>query len=98
MVSICALVPQITPAHDPNDYECGRRNGLAFVTVLELDGSMNAQVCKMQVDVFSSSELYLHVALCMELRPLDFEGRAAVQRVDIGKTGSSRPYTCNSDK
>ncbi|CAM9440853.1 unnamed protein product, partial [Laminaria digitata] len=34
---------KITPAHDPNDFECGRRNGLAFVTVVGLDGAMNAQ-------------------------------------------------------
>ncbi|CAM9853636.1 unnamed protein product [Ascophyllum nodosum] len=34
---------KITPAHDPNDYECGKRNGLGFVTVVGLDGAMNAQ-------------------------------------------------------
>eukprot|EP00903_Cladosiphon_okamuranus_P022267 g20474.t1 len=34
---------KITPAHDPNDYLCGKRHGLPFVTVLGLDGAMNAQ-------------------------------------------------------
>lgn len=34
---------KITPAHDPNDYECGKRNNLRFVTVVGLDGAMNAQ-------------------------------------------------------
>eukprot|EP00752_Nemacystus_decipiens_P005746 g5199.t1 len=34
---------KITPAHDPNDYLCGKRHGLPFVTVLGLDGAMNSQ-------------------------------------------------------
>jgi valyl-tRNA synthetase len=30
-----------TPAHDPNDYECGKRNNLEFITMLTPDGSIN---------------------------------------------------------
>ncbi|KDR72774.1 hypothetical protein GALMADRAFT_252030 [Galerina marginata CBS 339.88] len=33
---------KITPAHDPNDYEVGKRHGLEFVNVLNDDGTMNA--------------------------------------------------------
>eukprot|EP00096_Caligus_rogercresseyi_P012501 TRINITY_DN5251_c0_g1_i1.p1 TRINITY_DN5251_c0_g1~~TRINITY_DN5251_c0_g1_i1.p1 ORF type:complete len:1155 (+),score=367.54 TRINITY_DN5251_c0_g1_i1:65-3466(+) len=29
---------KITPAHDPNDYDCGKRNGLAFITIFNDDG------------------------------------------------------------
>lgn len=32
---------KITPAHDPNDYECGKRHNLAFITMLAPDGSVN---------------------------------------------------------
>lgn len=32
---------KITPAHDPNDYECGKRNNLEFITMLAPDGSIN---------------------------------------------------------
>jgi valyl-tRNA synthetase len=32
---------KITPAHDPNDYECGKRNSLEFITMLTADGSIN---------------------------------------------------------
>jgi valyl-tRNA synthetase len=32
---------KITPAHDPNDYECGKRNNLEFITMLTSDGSIN---------------------------------------------------------
>ncbi len=33
---------KITPAHDYNDYEVGRRHGLAMISVLNLDGTINA--------------------------------------------------------
>jgi len=32
---------KITPAHDPNDYECGKRHNLEFITVLSPDGAIN---------------------------------------------------------
>ncbi|KAG7342354.1 valyl-tRNA synthetase [Nitzschia inconspicua] len=32
---------KITPAHDPNDYECGKRHNLEFITVLTEDGAIN---------------------------------------------------------
>jgi len=32
---------KITPAHDPNDYECGKRHKLEFITMLSQDGSIN---------------------------------------------------------
>jgi valyl-tRNA synthetase len=32
---------KITPAHDPNDYECGKRHKLEFITMLAPDGSIN---------------------------------------------------------
>eukprot|EP00937_MAST-01D_sp_MAST-1D-sp2_P004645 g4645.t1 len=33
---------KITPAHDPNDYECGKRHGLAEITILNGDGTINS--------------------------------------------------------
>ncbi|NRA39605.1 MAG: valine--tRNA ligase, partial [Planctomycetes bacterium] len=32
---------KITPAHDPNDYELGKRHDLEQITVMNLDGTMN---------------------------------------------------------
>jgi valyl-tRNA synthetase len=32
---------KITPAHDPNDYECGKRHNLEFITILTEDGAIN---------------------------------------------------------
>ena len=34
---------KITPAHDPNDFEVGKRHGLEFINVLTDDGSLNAR-------------------------------------------------------
>ena len=32
---------KITPAHDPNDYLCGKRHNLEFITILTPDGAIN---------------------------------------------------------
>lgn len=32
---------KITPAHDPNDYECGKRHNLEYINVLTDDGAIN---------------------------------------------------------
>jgi valyl-tRNA synthetase len=34
---------KVTPAHDPNDYECGLRHDLPMINVMNDDASMNAQ-------------------------------------------------------
>ncbi len=36
---------KITPAHDPNDYECGERHGLERIQVIGLDATMMAETC-----------------------------------------------------
>ena len=33
---------KITPAHDPNDYAVGTRHNLAFINILNDDGTLNA--------------------------------------------------------
>jgi valyl-tRNA synthetase len=32
---------KITPAHDPNDYKCGKRHKLAMINVFTDDGKIN---------------------------------------------------------
>lgn len=32
---------KITPAHDPNDYECGKRHNLEYITILTSEGAIN---------------------------------------------------------
>ena len=33
---------KVTPAHDPNDFECGKRHGLAFVSIFDEKGLVTA--------------------------------------------------------
>lgn len=32
---------KVTPSHDPNDYSCGKRNGLEFIVMLSGNGQIN---------------------------------------------------------
>lgn len=32
---------KITPAHDPNDFDCGMRNKLEFINIFTEDGKIN---------------------------------------------------------
>ena len=34
---------KITPAHDPNDYDCGMRHNLPFITIFTPDGAVNGE-------------------------------------------------------
>ena len=37
---------KITPAHDPNDYEIGKRHDLEMINIMNNDGSLNANAGK----------------------------------------------------
>jgi len=37
---------KVTPAHDPNDYMCGKRNNLEFINILNDDGTFNENAGK----------------------------------------------------
>jgi len=37
---------KVTPAHDPNDYLCGKRNNLEFINILNDDGTYNENTGK----------------------------------------------------
>ena len=39
-------VVKVTPAHDPNDYEMGKRHGLEFINLLNPDGTLNENAGK----------------------------------------------------
>ena len=48
---------KVTPAHDPNDFECGLRHNLPQVKVMADDGSMNANAGRYQgLDRFACRE------------------------------------------
>lgn len=45
---------KITPAHDPNDYEVGKRHNLEFVTIIDEDGIMANNCGKFSVSDFNN--------------------------------------------
>lgn len=40
---------KITPAHDPNDFECAVRNNLEFISLMNDDGTYNENAAPFQV-------------------------------------------------
>lgn len=46
---------KITPAHDPNDYECAKRNNLEFINLMNDDGTYNENAGEYKVGVTSSA-------------------------------------------
>lgn len=64
---------KITPAHDPNDYEIGKRHGLDVINIMNNDGTLNANAgpyCDMdRSDVRSKLWADMEVRyLCMQNR------------------------------
>lgn len=44
---------KITPAHDPNDYEVGKRHDLPFITIFDDNGVVIGDYGKFAVSIFS---------------------------------------------
>ena len=42
---------KITPSHDPNDYEAGKRHKLPFVNIFNEDGTINSNGGKFEVNL-----------------------------------------------
>lgn len=46
---------KITPAHDPNDFECGQRNNLEFISLMNDDGTYNENAGEYKVGLVIGS-------------------------------------------
>lgn len=51
---------KITPAHDPNDYEVGKRHNLPFITVFDDGGNIYGDYGKFTVSEFSMDFYYYY--------------------------------------
>ena len=56
---------KITPAHDPNDWECGKRHNLEPLNILNPDGTLN-DVCPEQFRGLPAEEARMKVAKVLE--------------------------------
>ena len=48
---------KITPAHDPNDFECGKRNNLEFISLMNDDGTYNENAGQYKVSGTVESQM-----------------------------------------
>ena len=66
---------KITPGHDPNDYEIGRRMGLPMLNIMNDDGTLNATAgAYTGLDRFVARERIwadIEVRLCVHVAPQD---------------------------
>ena len=58
---------QITPAHDPNDYECGKRHNLPFVTIFTDDGIISDGCGKFSVSFlfYICLSVFRNLSVCL---------------------------------
>ncbi len=65
---------KVTPAHDPNDFEIGKRNDLPSVTVMNFDGTMNESAGPFAGQTVAAARTAVvekldHLGRLMETRP-----------------------------
>jgi valyl-tRNA synthetase len=61
---------KITPAHDPNDYECGKRHNLEFITMLNEDGTVNHNGSQFEGMMRYDARIAVEEALAEKVRPV----------------------------
>jgi len=72
---------KITPAHDPNDFEAGKRHGLASIQVIDEDGKMTAAAGQFAgMDRFEARK-----AVVAELERLGLLEKVEPHKLSVGK-------------
>ena len=79
---------KITPAHDPNDFECGKRNNLEAINILNPDGTLND----------NCPEKYRNLQ-AVEARPLvvsDLEKGGYIEKIEEHDHEVGHCYRCHT--
>ncbi len=79
---------KITPAHDPNDWECGKRHNLQAINILNPDGTLN-EVCPEEFRGLPAEEARVKVA--EKLQELGYLVRVQEHKHEVGHC-----YRCNT--
>ena len=79
---------KITPAHDPNDWECGKRHNLPAINILNPDGTLN-DVCPEEFRGLPAEEARVKVA--EKLQELGYLVRVQEHKHEVGHC-----YRCNT--
>jgi valyl-tRNA synthetase len=78
---------KVTPAHDPNDFEIGRRHGLASVKVIGDDGAMTAEAGRYEG---------LDRSACRKAVVADLEAAGLLVKIEPHRHGVGHCYRCRS--
>ena len=73
---------KVTPAHDPNDFLCGRRHGLPEITIFTDEGAMAAGVTGSFAGMM---RLDARVEVLKQLKDQGFSRGEAVNKMRLGK-------------
>ncbi|MEM9827011.1 MAG: valine--tRNA ligase [Planctomycetota bacterium] len=77
---------KITPAHDPNDYEVGKRCGLPMINILNPDGTLNAEAGKYQGLTIPQARK----AVVADLESLDLMGAVEDRQIELPLSDRSK--------
>jgi len=77
---------KITPAHDPNDYEVGRRRGLPMINILNLNGTLNAHAGPYQGLTIKAAR----TKLVADLEALDLLEKTEDREIDLAHSDRSK--------
>src|SRR3989338_5598096 len=78
---------KVTPAHDPNDYEMGKRHNLEFINIMQSDAVLNANAGEYSGrDRFSAREAIIE----------DLKERKLLEKIAPHKHSVGHCYRCNT--
>ena len=80
-------VVKITPAHDFNDYEVGRRHGFEPIKIMNLDGTMNE---------FCGKYANLNRYKCRELLVVDLKSLDLIEKIEPYRLPKATCYRCHN--
>ncbi len=80
-------VVKITPAHDPNDYEVGKRHNLEVITVINKDATMNQYAGK-----YNGMDRYE----CRKLLVEELKEKGLLEKVEKYQNNVGHCYRCHS--
>ena len=78
---------KITPAHDPNDYEVGKRHNLESICVMNLDGTMNENAGKY---------VGLDRMECRKQLIEDLKKQGLIEKIEPYKVSKGHCYRCHT--
>jgi len=80
-------IVKVTPAHDPNDYQIGKRHNLEFINIMRPDGLLNENAGKYQgLERYKAREMVLQ----------DLQGRGLVEKIQEYSHSVGHCYRCHT--